>query len=203
MPVAATDDHAPAPISKRQNHVLFSSYPFLELDGFSSLTREDVAFLNSKGCLQIPAPVYLEEFVRQYFLHIQPCTPIIDESLFWDLYHNKPSKLSTLKLSLLLFQSILFASSPYISVETAQLCGFNDKRNAWNTLYQRAKVYIYPPDISILLTSIVSLLFPEQRRSPRPGAGCSSIDILYLCKPAPGGQPLAHARSSRSIRSKF
>lgn len=142
MPVAVGHDNAPAATSSPQNHVLFSSYPFLELDGFSSLTREDVAFLNSKGCLQVPAPVYLEEFVRQYFLHIQPCTPIIDESVFWDLYRSKTSDPSAAKLPLLLFQTILFASSPYISVETAQLCGFDDKRNAWNTLYQRAKVCI-------------------------------------------------------------
>ncbi len=202
MSVPECLDRAPAPTSSHQNHVLFATYPFLELDGFSSMTQEDVAFLNSKGCLQVPAPVYLDEFVRQYFLHIQPCTPIIDESVFWELYRSEYLGTSAPKVSLLLFQTILFASSPYISVETAQLCGFDDKRNAWNDLYQRAKVFIPYPISRLLLTSLVSLSFSERRGSARPGAGCTAVDLPYLRQPTPGCQSLAHSRSSRGLRSE-
>ena len=78
--------------------------------------------------------------MRQYFLHIQPCTPVIDESVFWNLYREDSQDASASKLSLVLFQAMLFASSPYISLETAQACGFENKRIAWNALYQRTKV---------------------------------------------------------------
>ena len=132
------------PDATYHNHVSFSSYPYIELRGLSALKQEDLAFLNSKGCLQIPAPPLLEEFVRQYFLHVQPCTPIIDESAFWNLYRQESFDSSAPKLSLLLVQAFLFTSSPYIDLQTAQTCGFENKREAWNALYERAKVCLPP-----------------------------------------------------------
>lgn len=124
----------------QNNFVSFSSYPFLELEGLAALDPEDVAFLNAKGCLEVPEPALLDDFVRQYFQHIHPCTPVIDEAVFWKLYRQEPEDPQAPKVSLLFFQALLFASSPYISLETAQGCGFEDNRAAWNALYRRAKV---------------------------------------------------------------
>ncbi|KAF9885681.1 hypothetical protein FE257_012663 [Aspergillus nanangensis] len=127
------------PHAVQKNHVTFSSYPFLELKGFSGLVPEDVAFLSAKGCLEIPERALLDEFVRQYFLHVHPCMPLIDEAVFWKYYREGPQGTEAPRLSLLFFQALLFASSPYISLQTAQDCGFEDIRAGWNTLYQRAK----------------------------------------------------------------
>ncbi|KAL2813884.1 hypothetical protein BJX63DRAFT_421078 [Aspergillus granulosus] len=117
-------------------HVSFASYPFLELRGLTTLDREDIAFLASKGCLSVPEESMLDEFVRQYFLHIHPTSPVIDEAEFWRIYRNPaPGK----KISLFVFQAIVFAGSPYVSGETIRKCGFSDKRSARNTLYRRVK----------------------------------------------------------------
>ncbi|KAL4736096.1 hypothetical protein BDV11DRAFT_211539 [Aspergillus similis] len=124
---------AAAPYLDLPNHVPFSLYPFLELEGFASLTPEDTAFFHSKGCLQVPAKPLLDDVVRQYFLNIQPVIP--EESSFWSLYEQENYDLSTPKCSLLLFQALLFASSPYISLETAQNIGFQDARDASDILF--------------------------------------------------------------------
>ncbi|KAJ6007890.1 hypothetical protein N7540_011866 [Penicillium herquei] len=129
--------------SVHKNHVHFSSYPFLQLEGHEKMSKQDTEFLSSKGCLHVPAAPFLNEFIKQYFLHIQPCTPIVDESIIWDLYHELSGSRSAPGLSLLLFQAMLFASSPYISLETAQSCGFENKRDAWNSFYQRTKQTLY------------------------------------------------------------
>lgn len=129
---------SPEPTLK--NHISVESFPFLEIKSLSILSPEARVFLGARGCLQIPEQFLIEEFMRQYFLHIQPCTPVIDESEFWSLYRQGPQDRSASKLSPLLFQAMLFASSPYISFETAQACGFENKRTAWNTFYERAKV---------------------------------------------------------------
>lgn len=125
--------------AQKKNHVAFSSYSFLKWDGVSRMTPEDLAFLNSRGCLQLPAQDLLEEFVRQYFLHCQLNAPIIDEALFWKVYQN-PQVDGTPKIPLLVFQAMIFASSPFVSLQTVQHCGFEDGKAAWNTLYERAKV---------------------------------------------------------------
>jgi hypothetical protein len=92
-------------------HVSFTHYPFLEMRGMTTLDREDIAFLASKGCLSVPEESVLDEFVRQYFLHIHPTSPVIDEAEFWRVYRN-PAAAAGKKISLFVFQAIIFAGSP-------------------------------------------------------------------------------------------
>ncbi|KAL4964936.1 Zn(II)2Cys6 transcription factor [Aspergillus stella-maris] len=125
-----------ASTSSLSGHVGFATYHFLELRGLKTLDREDIAFLASKGCLSIPEKSVLDEFVRQYFLQVHPSSPVIDEAEFWRVYRNPGTGK---KISLFVFQAILFAGSPYISTETIRKCGWTDKRNARNTLYKRVK----------------------------------------------------------------
>ncbi|KAL4925692.1 Zn(II)2Cys6 transcription factor [Aspergillus undulatus] len=117
-------------------HVGFASYHFLELRGLKTLDREDIAFLASKGCLSLPEESILDEFVRQYFLQVHPSSPIIDEADFWRVYRNPAAGK---KISLFVFQAILFAGSPYIPLDTIRKCGWTNKRNARNALYKRVK----------------------------------------------------------------
>lgn len=133
-------EFAAASDAARKNYVSFFSYNFIQMEEYAKLDQHDIAFLESKGCLMVPSRPFLEEFIGQYFLHIQPSTPIMDESVFWHLFRRIHDVTSTPKLPLLLLQAIVFAGSPYISLETAQNCGFQNKRDAWNTLYKRAKV---------------------------------------------------------------
>ncbi|OJJ57181.1 hypothetical protein ASPSYDRAFT_181585 [Aspergillus sydowii CBS 593.65] len=118
-------------------HVSFANYHFLELRGLTTLDREDLAFLAAKGCLSVPEESVLDEFIRQYFLHVHPSSPVIDEAEFWRVYRDPAAGK---KISLFVFQAILFAGSPYISMETIRKCGWTDKRNARNVLYKRVKV---------------------------------------------------------------
>ncbi|KAL4935929.1 hypothetical protein BDV06DRAFT_233841 [Aspergillus oleicola] len=122
--------------SSLSGHVGFANYHFLELLGLSTLDREDIAFLASKGCLSVPEESVLDEFVRQYFLQVHPSSPVIDEAEFWRVYRNPGTGK---KISLFVFQAILFAGLPYISIETIRKCGWADKRNARNALYKRVK----------------------------------------------------------------
>lgn len=148
------------PNPTRKNHVPFSSYSFLDMQGLSTLAPEKVAFLRSMGCLEIPKPALLEDFVCQYFRHLHPSVPVIDEAAFWRLYRQECEDSSAFRISLPLFQALLFASSPYISASTAQDCGFDDTRAAWKTLYQRAKVR--PPRVYLGLILTRTGAFPSR-----------------------------------------
>jgi len=93
------------------SNIIFSFYRFLELRDLPSLPPEDVKFLELKGCLHVPTGPILDEFVRQYFLHVHPCLPVIDEAQFWQMYSPRgagPGRNRT--ISLFIFQAMLFAS---------------------------------------------------------------------------------------------
>ncbi len=55
-----------------ENYVDCSEYIFLDLGGLSELDEAETDFLTAQGCLRIPNHELLQEFLRQYFLHVHP-----------------------------------------------------------------------------------------------------------------------------------
>lgn len=91
--------------------VMYSYYPFLELNNLPNILPQDVSYLDMQGCLRVPTKSILDEFVKQYFLHVHPVQPIINEGDFWEAYGSPPSEVTpATRLSLLVFQAMLFAS---------------------------------------------------------------------------------------------
>ncbi|OGM49895.1 hypothetical protein ABOM_001521 [Aspergillus bombycis] len=116
--------------------VSFFFCPFLTLNGLAVLPQEDVTYLASKGSLSVPDWSTINEFARQYFLHIHPCLPALDEAEFWRISVDSASH----TLSLFVLHALLFSSCPYVSLQTLQKCGFNDRRKARTTFFNRAKL---------------------------------------------------------------
>ncbi|KAE8133600.1 hypothetical protein BDV38DRAFT_295991 [Aspergillus pseudotamarii] len=101
-----------APISA--SDVEFSAYPFLDLRSLSCLDKWDISYLASKGCFTLPTRPILDEFVKKYFLHIHPGTPVLDEAEFWQLYsqHGDSAASHGRRISVLILQAMLFRSCP-------------------------------------------------------------------------------------------
>lgn len=74
------------------------------------LSPTQIHALESKRCLHLPSGSILDEFIRQYFLYVHPCLPLLDEGHFWSIYHGRSENL-TPTVSLALFQAMLFAAS--------------------------------------------------------------------------------------------
>ncbi|KAL7620427.1 hypothetical protein AAE478_009422 [Parahypoxylon ruwenzoriense] len=90
--------------------ITYSYYPFIRIGNLHNIMPQDVNYLESQGCLRLPTRAILDEFVQQYFLHIHPIMPIINEGNFWDTYCNQGSSGSTETISLVFFQALLFSS---------------------------------------------------------------------------------------------
>ncbi|KAJ5807958.1 hypothetical protein N7474_009227 [Penicillium riverlandense] len=121
----------------RHSNVAYSEYDFIDCFSLSSLPPEDMQYLASKSSLTLPDQDAIDEFVHQYFRHIHPTVPVLDEGEFWRIYQGDPEPE---RLSIFVFQAVLFASCPFVSLETLYRCGFNDKRDARNKLYNRTKL---------------------------------------------------------------
>ncbi|KAH8660221.1 fungal-specific transcription factor domain-containing protein, partial [Xylariales sp. PMI_506] len=121
-------------------HVTYHCFPFLKAD-FSIMPEEDNHFLDTQGCFNIPERRALDEFIREYFLHVHPSLPLLDESLFWSMYfHKGPRELCPSSMSLFVFQAMLFASCSFLSPSTVKKLGFASIRCARASYYRRAKL---------------------------------------------------------------
>ncbi|KFY50176.1 hypothetical protein V496_09537 [Pseudogymnoascus sp. VKM F-4515 (FW-2607)] len=121
--------------------VTFSYYRFLEVKELAKLSPSDVRYLESKGCLHVPSGTHLDQFIQHYFLHVHPCTPLLDEGQFWGMYSNtQDDSKGTNRISLLLFQAILFSAATFVPLSTIRACGFHNYYTAREVLYERARL---------------------------------------------------------------
>jgi hypothetical protein len=97
----------------------YTQYAFVESQQLMSLPSEDVALLTSKDCFSLPNSNSIDEFVREYFKHIHPSVPVLDEAEFWRIYRNDQS--TGPKISLFVLQSLLLASCPVSAMMSQQL----------------------------------------------------------------------------------
>ncbi|KAH8425138.1 fungal specific transcription factor domain-containing protein [Aspergillus melleus] len=173
-------------------HVIFSSYPFLQFRGQDSLDKDDLAYLAAKGCLSVPDKTLIDDFLRGYFLHIHPYVPVLDEAEVWDLYGLLDEDDDSRTISLFVFQAILFASCPYVSRDTIQKCGFEDKRSARNEFYKRAKIFFdLKADDRPLIQAQGATLLSLHTSADEPQAGSLWLTraiqaaMIVRCKPGP------------------
>ena len=98
------------PVPNILGDMLYSYYDFVEAESISHLSPDDFQFLEYKGCFHLPARSILDELVRQYFLHVHPVFPLIDEQLFWEAYKPVGMRPPQLKIPLFVFRAMLFVS---------------------------------------------------------------------------------------------
>jgi hypothetical protein len=98
-------------------HMIFTFLPFLKLDHLSSMSSDDAQALEKSGSLHIPLHSTIDHFVREYFLHVHPNLPMLDEGLFWKMYTGQESsRRDPRQCSLFLFQAMLFAACSVCSL---------------------------------------------------------------------------------------
>jgi hypothetical protein len=96
-------------LQSRTTYTSPSEYGFLDSIQLLSLPAENAKLLESKECFNLPPPAALDQFIRLYFERVHPLVPVLDEAHFWSIYRNHEPTDS--KISLFVFQALLFASS--------------------------------------------------------------------------------------------
>lgn len=96
----------------RKAHVRYTYYSFLEAYTISKMAIAEVETLERLHCFDVPSRPAMDEFVRQYFLHIHPHLPLLDEGDFWEAYsaYNSPIPRQS-RLSLFVFQAMMLVAS--------------------------------------------------------------------------------------------
>lgn len=89
--------------------ITYTYYPFLAIGNLSNVSPQDISYLEMQGCFRVPAKTTLDGFVKQFFLHVHPMMPLVNEGDFWDSYQAGGTPLTD-QFSLLLLQAMLFSA---------------------------------------------------------------------------------------------
>jgi hypothetical protein len=98
-------------ISPLDTTVSFFYYPFLETDFLSQTSQESIGYFEMRKVLHLPTPTILHEFIQEYFLHVHPTLPMLDEEAFWNIYRSaNPYAAAKRRIPLFVLRTMLFAA---------------------------------------------------------------------------------------------
>ncbi|KAG5758645.1 hypothetical protein H9Q72_013225 [Fusarium xylarioides] len=181
-----TISHLGAALNTR-SHITYSYYPFLTVD-MSGLEPDDVYYLESRNCLSVPTPDALDHFIREYFLHVHPGLPLLDEAEFWAVYSGDKESCGGTTISLFLLQAMLFVSCSFIPFSTLKCLGFTSRRNAREKYYRRAKLLLDICSGTDLLSNAQGALLLTYYATTRDRARTNSILLATAIQYAQGAE---------------
>ncbi|KAF4443577.1 cutinase transcription factor 1 beta [Fusarium acutatum] len=131
----------------------------------SRMRTNDIQFLMSRGALTLPDPQLRNALLSSFFTHIHPFMPAIDMDEFLEAIRSDGRHF---KISLLLFQAVMFAGAACIPMRYLQKLGFDSRKDAREELFTRVRLlydFDYETDRLVLVQSL--LLMTLWYKSPK------------------------------------
>ncbi|KAL1910190.1 hypothetical protein Sste5344_003804 [Sporothrix stenoceras] len=101
------------------------------------LTPTDIEELTSQGALTLPEDDLQHELFRKYILYVHAFMPVINLAAFFSPISRRDG---TGKVSLLLFQAVMFASAAYVDPEYSAERGYQGRKSLRRTFFKRARL---------------------------------------------------------------
>ncbi|KAK2770707.1 hypothetical protein FQN53_005375 [Emmonsiellopsis sp. PD_33] len=115
---------------------------------------DDIAYLEAKGALTIPYPELRNELLKSYVQYVHPYMPLLELDAFLrTIVRNDSSR----RMSLLLFQAVMFAGTAFISMKHLNAAGYESRKDARKAFFQRARL-LYDFDYEVDRISLVQSL---------------------------------------------
>ncbi|KAK7432879.1 hypothetical protein QQZ08_000350 [Neonectria magnoliae] len=163
--------------------VTYSYYSFLVINNLDYMMPQDVNFIESQGCFDVPTNEVLDDFVQQYFLHVHPLLPLLNEGDFWDAFYLRDAS-TDYRVPLLVFQAMLFSSCPFVSEKRLKALGFSDIRTARATFYRRARLlYCFETEllpVHLAQTALLLSFWAPNPSEPRSLVGPTKSNTAWL-----------------------
>lgn len=99
---------------------------------------DEVAYLEKKGALTIPQGTLRSEMLRAYIEFVHPYMPLLELHEFLAII-DKPDG-SNGKVSLILFQAVMFAGSAFIDMHHLRAVGYSNRKEARKDFFQKTRV---------------------------------------------------------------
>lgn len=102
------------------------------------IVSEDVAYLQAKGALTLPAAPLQNALLQAYVEFVHPYMPLLDLQDFLSPI-NSPDG-SAGQISLLLYQAVMFAATAYVDVKWLQAAGYANRKAARKSYFYKTRV---------------------------------------------------------------
>ncbi|KAJ5033347.1 uncharacterized protein L3040_008465 [Drepanopeziza brunnea f. sp. 'multigermtubi'] len=116
------------------------------------MTSVDIDYLFAKGALSLPDAPTRNALLRAYIEYVHPYMPLVE--LHEVLRIIEDGSGMTGKMSLLLFQAIMFAGTAFVDMQYLEPAGFTNRKSARKAYFQRARV-LYDFDYEVDRVSLV------------------------------------------------
>jgi hypothetical protein len=113
----------------------------------SKIGPDEVSYLEKKGALTVPRGALRSEMLRAYVEFVHPYMPLLDLHDFLTVIDKEDG--SNGKVSLILFQAVMFAGSAFIDMHHLRGAGYATRKEARKDFFQKTRVS-WPPFSEIL-----------------------------------------------------
>jgi hypothetical protein len=104
----------------------------------SKIGPDEISYLEKKGALTVPKGILRSEMLRAYIEFVHPYMPLLDLYDFLMMV-DKPDG-SNGKVSLILFQAVMFAGSAFIDMQHLRTAGYATRKEARKDFFQKTRV---------------------------------------------------------------
>lgn len=116
---------------------------------------EEISYLEKKGALTVPKGTLRSEMLRAYVEFVHPYMPLLDLHDFLKIIDRQDG--SNGKVSLILFQAVMFAGSAFIDMQHLQSAGYATRKEARKDFFQKTRI-LYDFDYESDRVSLVQAL---------------------------------------------
>jgi hypothetical protein len=102
------------------------------------IAPDDVEYLSKKGALTVPEVSLRNELLRSYLEYVHPYMPLLELHDFLNIVERGNG--TTGKLSLLLFQAVMFAGTAFVDMKHLENAGYMTRKAARKVFFQKTRV---------------------------------------------------------------
>jgi hypothetical protein len=99
---------------------------------------DEVAYLEKKGALTVPSIGLRNEMLKAYIEFVHPYMPLLDLYDFIMIIESGNGSLG--RISLILFQAVMFAGSAFVDMQHLHNAGYTSRKEARKDFFQKTRV---------------------------------------------------------------
>lgn len=101
------------------------------------LEINDLNYLQKKGVFEIPHFAFRNALLKSFVNYVHVYMPFLDlKDFLQTIYENTGRK----RISLLLFQAVMFAGTAFVNMKHLRMAGYESRRAARKAFFQRVRV---------------------------------------------------------------
>ncbi|KAH7032953.1 fungal-specific transcription factor domain-containing protein [Microdochium trichocladiopsis] len=126
----------------------------------SKIVPEDVAYLQTKGALTLPAAPLQNALLQAYIEYVHPYMPLLEIRDFLSVINSSDGMSG--QTSLLLYQAVMFAATAYVDVKWLHGAGYPSRKAARKSYFNKTRLlydFDYESDRLILVQSLLLMTY--------------------------------------------